>query len=89
MNYVSIKPLGSQPSHSHVRAYVTDENGDFLLEVANSCHADPQLLAIASLSPEIVEYLKVLDTPISRLLVSQIGRLTQEFSEAARGGLDQ
>jgi hypothetical protein len=85
VNYVSVKPIGSQKDHHHVRAYVAGDNGDYLLEVANSCYADAQLLAIAALSPEIVEYLKVLDTPLSRLLISQIGRLTQEFSESARG----
>lgn len=85
MNYVSVKPIGSQQFPHSVRAAVSDRDGNYLLEVTNNSYAEPELLAIVALSPEIKEYLKVLDTPLSRLLISQIGRLTQEFSESARG----
>lgn len=84
MNYVSIKPIGSQQSPHHIRAYVGDANGDYLLEIANNCNADPQLLAIAALATEIVEFLKLTWTPLSRLLISQIGRLTEDFSAKSR-----
>jgi hypothetical protein len=72
MHYVTLRALGSGESHHHIRGYVTDHNGDYLLEIGNTCHADPRLMAFAAMFPEIEEFLRVINSPLASLLLNKL-----------------
>ena len=84
MHWVSISPMGSQQLPQHIRGSITDRDNTYLLEIANNCHACPELLALAAMAPEITEYLEMADTPISKLLLDQWGNLTRRIYNEQR-----
>jgi hypothetical protein len=82
MHHVTLKALGSQPSHHHIRGCISDSVGDYLLEVANTCEASPKLLALAALAPEFEEFLQLLDTPLANMLKQKWWELERAITPA-------
>jgi hypothetical protein len=76
--------MGSQQLPQHIRGSITDRDNTYLLEIANNCHACPELLALAAMAPEITEYLEMADTPISKLLLDQWGDLARRIHRDQR-----
>ena len=84
MHYVTLRPLGSGESHHHIRGSVTDHNGDYLLEIGNTCHADPRLMAFAALLPEIDEFLQMSDSPLANLLLNKMSDMENALRNRLR-----
>lgn len=87
MYFATLRALGSMPSHHNVRGCIQDEAGYSTLEIGNTCECEPKLLALASLVPEIEEFLLLADSPISRLILDRWaeveGRLRDQLQESA------
>ena len=71
MHHVQLRALGSEASPHHIRGSITDHNDDYLLEIGNHCNADPRILALAALAPEIDEFLLLLNSPMAKLLLNK------------------
>jgi hypothetical protein len=70
MHYVDLRPMGLRPQGGTIRGYIS-ENGNYLMEIANTCEASPKLLALAAMAPEFEEFLQLLDTPLANMLAKQ------------------
>lgn len=84
MNWVSISPLGSKAVYHHIRGSVTDKNNKYLLEIANTCMADSELLALCALAPEIREFLEMFDSPLAEMLLAKWTSLALQFHSDQR-----
>lgn len=87
MHWVSISPLGSQPSPLHIRGEVTGtrgSGGELLLEIGNHCHADSELLALCALAPEIREFLERFESPLAEMLLEKWDSKTMEIHNYQR-----
>lgn len=78
-NYVTLSPLGSSESPNHIRGAITDETGNYLLEVGNHCMADPDTLAFGAMAPEIHDFLSKCNTPMASLLLDTIEQLSRQI----------
>lgn len=79
MNWVSISPLGSKETYHHIRGSVTNKNDDYLLEIANHCTADSELLALCALAPEIREFLERFESPLAEMLLEKWRSMTMDI----------
>lgn len=79
MHYVSLSPLGSQPSAHHTRGTIIAENNECLLEIGNHCIADADVLAAAALAPELYEFLEMFQSPLAEMLLDKWRKLTLEL----------
>lgn len=84
MHWVTINPLGSMKLPQHIRGSITDKNNDYLLEIANHCHADSELLALCALAPAIREFLEMFDSPVAELLLETWRKKTAEIYHEQR-----
>lgn len=84
MHWVSITPMGSQRLPQHIRGSITNKENDYLLEIANHCEANAELLALAALAPEIREFLEMFESPIAELLLEKWNSMTLEIYRAQR-----
>ena len=82
MHWVTISPLGSKEVYHHIRGSVTDKNNNYLLEIANTCAADPELLALCALAPEINEFLEMFESLLAEMLLEKWNSLTVEYWHA-------
>lgn len=79
MHWVSILPLGTMKLPQHIRGSITDKNNDYLLEIANHCHADSELLALCALAPEIREFLEMFESPLAEMLLEKWRSMTADI----------
>jgi hypothetical protein len=84
MHWVTINPLGSMKLPQHIRGSITDKNNDYLLEIANHCHADSELLALCALAPAIREFLEMFDSPVAELLLQTWRKKTADIYDEQR-----
>jgi len=82
--YVSLKPMGSRDSPGQCRGHVSDDRGEYLLEIANNCLADEKLLSFAALMPEIEEFLLLNDSALANMLMSKWTELWGELRKESR-----
>lgn len=82
MHWVSISPLGSKEVYHHIRGSVTDKDNNYLLEIANTCAADSELLALCALAPEIREFLEMFNSPLAEMLLAKWTSMTMELWRA-------
>ena len=84
MHWVSISPLGSQALPLHIRGEITSKDNNLLLEIANHCHADSELLALCALAPEIREFLERFESPLAEMLLEKWDSKTMEIHNYQR-----
>ena len=79
MHWVTISPLGSKEVYHHIRGSVTDKDNNYLLEIANTCTADSELLALCALAPEIREFLERFESPLAEMLLEKWRSLSMDI----------